>query len=100
MSVPCRLLISPRAAADLDEIAGYIAPDDLARAASFVAELTARCRAIAAEPASYPARPDLAQGLRMAVHRRYLLFYRGLPGEDAVRLERVLHGARDLRRLL
>ena len=38
-------------------------------------------------------------GLRMAIHRRYLIFYRELPEEDVVRVERVLHGARDLPRL-
>jgi hypothetical protein len=45
-------------------------------------------------PAIYPARPDLAPGLRMAVHGRYLVLFRELPGENAVRVERVLHGAR------
>jgi plasmid stabilization system protein ParE len=35
----------------------------------------------------------------MAVHGRYLVFFRNLPGENAVRLERVLHGARNLPRL-
>ncbi len=36
----------------------------------------------------------------MAVHRRYLVFYRDLSDIGVVRIERVLHGARDLRRLL
>jgi len=45
-------------------------------------------------------RADLAEGLRMAVHRRYLVFCREIPGEGAVRIERVLHGARNLHRLL
>jgi toxin ParE1/3/4 len=96
---PRRLLISPRAAADLEEIAETIARDNPVRAASFVAELEAKCRAAAANPAIYPARPDLMPGLRMAIHRRYLIFYRELPEEDVVRVERVLHGARDLPRL-
>jgi toxin ParE1/3/4 len=96
---PRRLLISPRAAADLEEIADYIARDNPLRAASFVAELEAKCRAVAAAPDLYPARADLAPDVRMAVHRRYLVFYRDLPGEDTVRIERVLHGARDVRRL-
>jgi hypothetical protein len=51
-------------------------------------------------PAIYPARPDLAPGLRMAVHGRYLVLFRELPGENGVRIERVLHGARNLPRLL
>jgi toxin ParE1/3/4 len=96
---PRRLLISTCAGPDLKEIAKTIACDNPARAASFVAELEAKCRAVATNPAIYPARPDLMPGLRMAVHGRYLAFYRDLPGEDSVRVERVLHRARDLPRL-
>jgi toxin ParE1/3/4 len=65
-----RLLLSPRAVADLEEIADYIARDNPIRAASFVAELEAKCRAVAASPGLYPARTDLAPRLRMAVHGR------------------------------
>jgi toxin ParE1/3/4 len=100
VSTPRRLLLSPRAAADLEEIADYIARDDPARAGTFVAELEAKCRAVATSPALYPECQDLAPGLRMAVHGRYLVFYRDLPGDDAVRVERVLHCARNLPRLL
>lgn len=95
-----RLLLSPRAAADLEEIAEYIARDNPARAATFLAELEATCRAVAASPDLYPARADLSPGLRMAVHGRYLVLYRDLPSENAVRVERVLHGARNLPRLI
>jgi len=100
VSTPRRLLLSPLAAADLEEIGDYIARDNPVRAASFVAELEAKCRAVAATPELYPARTDLAPGLRMAVHGRYLVLYRDLPGENAVRIERVLHGARNLSRLI
>jgi len=95
-----RLLLSPRAAADLEEITSYIARDNPARAATFVTELEAKCRAVAASPELYPARADLAPGLRMAVHGRYLVRYRDLPGENTVRVERVLHSARNPPRLL
>ena len=100
MSTPRRLLLSPRAAADLEEIADYIARDNPVRAASFVAELEAKCRAVAVSPELYPARADLAPGLRMAVQGRYLVLYRDLPGEGTVRIERVLHNARNLPRLI
>jgi toxin ParE1/3/4 len=100
VSTPRRLLLSPRAAADLEDIAEYIARDNPARAATFVEELEATCRAVAAAPDIYPARPDLAPGLRMAVHGRYLVLFRELPGQNAVRVERVLHGARNLPRLI
>ena len=100
MSLPRRLLLSPRAAADLEEIADCIARDNPARAAAFVAGLEAKCRAVAAASELYPSRTDLAPGLRMAVHGRTLVLYRDLPGEDTVRIERVLHSARNLPRLL
>ena len=100
MRAPRRLLFSPRAAADLDEIAAYIARDNPARAATFIAELEAQCRAVARRPLSYPARDDLVAGVRMAVFRRYLVLFREVPEANAVRIERVVHGARNLRRLI
>ncbi len=51
-------------------------------------------------PTLYPARSDLAPGLRMAVHGRYLILYRDLADENTVRVERVLHSVRNLPRLL
>jgi toxin ParE1/3/4 len=100
VSASRRLVLSPRAAADLEELAAYIARDAPARAATFVAELEAKCRVIARAPDQYPSRADLAAGLRMAVHGRYLVLFRELPRLDVVRIERVLHGARHLPRLI
>ena len=100
MSVPRRLLLSPRAATDLEEIASIIARDAPRRAASFVAELEAKCRAVAEAPTAYPTRENLAPGLQMAVHGRYVVLFREFPGENVMRVERVLHGARDLPGLL
>jgi len=42
----------------------------------------------------YIARDDLAPGLRMAALDRYVIFFRVIDG--VVRIERVLHGARNL----
>jgi toxin ParE1/3/4 len=89
-----RLVLSPRAEHDLEEIDDYIARGNPARALSFLKELRVRCDRIAANPTAYPAREDLAPGLRMAVHRQYLIFFRA--GMDHVRIERILHGARRL----
>ena len=83
---------SPRARLDLEEIADYIARDNPSRAVSFVAELTAHCLQIAENPESYPSRADLSAGLRMAVHGRYLIYFRKrLTG---IRIVRILHSAR------
>jgi toxin ParE1/3/4 len=59
-----------------------------------VAELRSQAERIGAFPLAYPSRDDLDAGLRMAVHRPYLIFFR--VESDHVRVERVLHGARDL----
>lgn len=93
-----RLVFSPLAAADLEEIGDYIRADSPARALSFVHELRAQCAKLLKAPMAYPERADLSEGLRMMAHRRYLIFYTIHP--DQLRIERVLHGARDLGRLL
>ena len=45
-------------------------------------------------------RDDLGPGVRMVTHGRYLVLYRDLIAENVVRIERVVHGARDPRRML
>lgn len=92
-----RLTFSPAARADLLAIAGYIVEDNPERALSFVAELEEKAAEAAERPGSFPARDEVAPGLRSVTHGRYLLFFRDLAEE--VRIVRVLHGARDLPRL-
>lgn len=89
-----KLSISPRAARDLEGIGDYIARDNPARAVSFVREIRQQFRGIARLPAAFPARDDLAAGLRMAVHGNYLILFR--IADKTVRVERVIHGARNL----
>ncbi len=86
-----RLVFSPRASADLEEIGDYIARDNAARALSFLEELRGNCVAILGAPAAYAPREDLGAGVRMAVHGRYLILFRA--DADIVRVERILHGA-------
>ncbi|MDH7792269.1 type II toxin-antitoxin system RelE/ParE family toxin [Ochrobactrum sp. AN78] len=66
---------------------------------SFIAEFEALIfSAIAVRPDSFPARPDLGEGLRVARHHRYLVFFT----HNAERIEvlRILHAARELQSLL
>jgi toxin ParE1/3/4 len=88
---------SPRARADLAEIGGWIAADSPRRALTFVDEIRRHAEAIGASLQAFTRREDLGVGLRMAVHRPYLIFFR--IEAAVVRIERVLHGARDLREL-
>jgi len=71
-----RLVVLPGARRDLIEIGDYIALDNPRRAASFVAEVEAEIARIAAQPSRFPARADLAPGLRAARHGRYLILAR------------------------
>lgn len=85
---------SPKSRQDLIDIGDYIARDSLANARRFVGRLMDRCRRIGTAPLSYPSREDLAPGLRMAALGRYVIFFR--VHDDMVRIERILHGARNL----
>lgn len=93
-----RLVILPAARADLIEIGDFIALDNPERATSFMAEIEVRMILAAERPGSFPGRDELHEGLRSARHGRYLIFF--IQDDDEVRIIRVLHGARDLPRLL
>ncbi|MFH1157523.1 MAG: type II toxin-antitoxin system RelE/ParE family toxin [Pseudomonadota bacterium] len=92
------VIISAAAEADLEEIGDFIAASSPVRAVSFIAELRGHCQKIAAAPMGYPSRSGLVEDLRLCVHEKYLIFFRVL--EKEVRIERILHGARDIERLL
>jgi toxin ParE1/3/4 len=93
-----RLVFAPAAQDDLIAIGLHIAADNPARAETFVTELEAKARQAAERPLTFPERSDISPGLRAVVHGRYLLFFRDLATE--VRIVRILHGARDLARIL
>lgn len=94
------IFFSPRARQDLEEIGDYIAQESRAHARRFVAKLLAQCELISRAPLSYPIRADLAADLRMAAIARYLIFFRVMDEKRTVRIERVLHSARDITRLM
>lgn len=89
-----KVTFSPKSPQDLLEIGDYIAKDSRASARRFVAKLIEQCQRIGSAPLGYVGREDLAPGLRMAALGRYVIFFRILDG--TVRIERVLHGARNL----
>ena len=89
-----RLEFAPEAEADLLDIAAYIAADNPERALSFVEELEASCAGLLDYPESGRERPELAPDLRSKPHGRYVIFYTS--DAEAVRIERILHGARDV----
>lgn len=92
----CRL--SQLAERDIREISDFIARDSPRRAAGFVAELRARCRAIGQSPGAAALRPELGAGIRIVVFGRYLLAYHE-EEDGSVLVDRVVHEARGLTRL-
>lgn len=87
-------LFSPLAELDLEEIGDYIARDNPVRAVSFVREMRERCAKLARMPLASPLRPELGESFRMVVFGNYLIFYK--VESDSVRIERILHGARNI----
>ena len=85
---------SPKSRQDLLEIGDYIAKDSRANARRFVGKLMEQCKRIGNAPLGYASREDLAPSLRMAALGRYVVFFRVIDG--TVRIERVLHSARNL----
>lgn len=82
-----RLVISPMAEQDIEEIGDYIALDNPARALSFIEELYGET------PKLYRRRDELGKGVRGCPYGRYLIVFSNK--QDEVRIERVLHMARD-----
>jgi toxin ParE1/3/4 len=89
-----KVTFSPKSRQDLLDIGDYIAKDSRENARRFVGKLMEQCQRIGSSPMGYVGREDLAPGLRMAALGRYVIFFRVI--DNTVRIERVLHGARNL----
>lgn len=97
MSRAPRCVFSPLAETDLEEIGDYIARDNPRRALTFIRELRERCAQITHHPEAAPLRPEFGVDLRLVPFGRYLIFY--TVSAKAVRIERILHGARQIQEL-
>lgn len=89
-----KLTVSPLAEQDIEAIGDYIAQDNPVRALSFTEDLYRQCCVIGDNPWLYRERPELGQSIRSCAYGRYLILYGTTDTE--VRIERVLHGARDI----
>ena len=86
-----------RALTDLDGIHQYIARADRDTADRFVMELREALDVLTLFPDSGNTREELPEGVRVFVYGNYVALYRVV--EDAVIIEGVLQGSRDLDRL-
>lgn len=92
------LRLSPRVPDDLEEIADFIAADSPRSALRLLRQLRAKMKTIARQPELYRLRPELGPDARLAVVGQYLILFR--IHRNAVRIERVVHGGRDLQSIV
>ena len=88
----------PLAQDDLLEIWGYIGADSGRFADAMLDRIEAKLTQLATNPHLGRPRSELLPNLRSLAVGNYVLFYE--PSNDGITLIRVLHGARDIPRLL
>jgi toxin ParE1/3/4 len=86
--------LTEQAAEDMDSIWLFIAEDNIDAAYRMMENLTRRFKSIAEMPDAGRNRSDLAPGLRSHLAGSYIIFYHNT--QEAVIIDRVIHGARDL----
>src|SRR5271157_14900 len=89
-----RLRLSPCVLGDLEEIVDFISQDSPRHAVRVLHALHERMKEIAKQPQIYRLRPEIGAEARLATVGNYVILFR--IRHDAVRIERVLHGSRDL----
>jgi toxin ParE1/3/4 len=94
-----RVRVTSRAESDVRSIGAWIArqSDSAETAIAWLDRLDALFRALAETPGIGTARPDLRPGLRSIPFGNYLIFFKTSRSE--LTIVRVIHGARDYRRL-
>jgi plasmid stabilization system protein ParE len=92
--------LTPSAEADLETIWSYIADDDSVAADGLEADIHAACQLLADQPAMGVKRPQWTKlALRFwFVRSNYLIVYN--PDSDPLQIQRILHAARDIPKLL
>ena len=91
------IIRSDQSEQDVYEIAHFIARDNPDAAFRLVDRFDETLNMLAENPLTGRAREELAPVVRSFPVGNYVLFYR--PSQNGIELIRVLHGARDLRRL-
>ncbi len=94
-----KVILTPAAQADLEDIADYIAVDSPRRALSYVRERRKAAESLGDFPEAYPLLPRYEQyGVRRRPHGNYLIFYEIV--RDVVFFTHVLNGAQDYEAIL
>jgi toxin ParE1/3/4 len=93
-----RVRLSPLVPGDLEEIAGFIAQDSPRQAVRVLGALRTKIKQIARQPRLYQLRPEIGAEACLASVGQYVILFRIRNG--VVRIERVVHGGRDLAPML
>ena len=93
-----RVIFSPLAVNDIEEIGDYIFNKSPRAARKVTSELRARCRSLSENPRRGVNRPEIETGLRSIPLGNFVIFY--VIDKETVRIQRILHGARDLGALM
>lgn len=89
-----RVIFTPTAEQDLDEIWFEIAQDSESSADRVIDRIRERSSKLSDFPELGPTRPDIAKSARSLTVGNYLILYQ--PTDKSVEVIRVVHGARDL----
>lgn len=89
-----RLELSGYIEGDLDDIADYIAQDNLRRAVTFIQDIRAKFYDIQRNPSLYQLRPDIGEDAHMATVGNYAILFHVI--DEVIRIERVVYGGRNL----
>lgn len=96
-----RIIRTPEARQDLLDIWAYIAEQSAASIAdTFLARIVGAMEIIAYAPHIGRERSEFPGSPRSMAVRPYVIFYDALPEGDGIRVWRVLHGMRDLERVI
>lgn len=89
-----RVIYTPQAKQDINEIWDYYAPDNEEYAARLLRSIDDKCKLLASFPAMGREQNSLIIGLRSFTLGNFSIYYMTL--EEGVEVLRVLHGARDV----
>ena len=92
-----RYRLTRTARSDIQEIWTYVAKDRPVAADRLIDRIYEKFRTASLHPGTGEARSDLAPGLRVVSVGNYVVIFREIP--RGIEVVRVVHGARDLRRL-
>lgn len=90
-----RVIVQPRAVADMDEIWTYIAKQNPQAADRWSDRIVERFEMLGRQPMIGESAGHISPGLRRVVEGKYVIYYE--IEADVLFIRRVLHGARDLK---